>query len=38
VKCDDAFVVSDDHGDFPELPESEFGLYVGGTRFLRRLT
>jgi hypothetical protein len=37
VKCDDAFVVSDDHGDFPELPESEFGLYVGGTRFLRRL-
>ena len=37
VKCDDAFVVADDHGDFPELPESEFGLYVGGTRFLQRL-
>jgi len=37
VKSDDAFVVADDHGDFPELPESEFGLYVGGTRYLRRL-
>ena len=37
VKCDDAFVVADDHGDFPKLPESEFGFYVGGTRFLRRL-
>ncbi len=37
VKCDDAFVVADDHGDFPELPESEFGFYVGGTRYLRRL-
>ena len=37
VKCDDAFVVSDDHGDFPKLPESEFGFYVGGTRFLRHL-
>jgi glycogen debranching enzyme len=37
VKCDDAFVVADDHGDFPQLPESEFGFYVGGTRYLRRL-
>ena len=37
VKCDDAFVVADHHGDFPELPESEFGFYVGGTRFLRSL-
>src|SRR6266851_3422134 len=37
VKSDDAFVVADDHGDFPELPESEFGFYVGGTRYLRRL-
>ncbi len=31
VKSDDAFVVADDHGDFPELPESEFGFYVGGS-------
>jgi glycogen debranching enzyme len=37
VKCDDAFFVADHHGDFPELPESEFGFYVGGTRFLRSL-
>jgi hypothetical protein len=37
VKCDEAFFVADHHGDFPELPESEFGFYVGGTRFLRSL-
>src|SRR5262245_61935453 len=37
VKREDAFFVSDHHGDFPELPDSEFGFYVGGTRFLRRL-
>ena len=37
VKRDDAFFVADHHGDFPELPASEFGFYVGGTRFLRRL-
>jgi glycogen debranching enzyme len=37
AKCDDAFFVADQHGDFPDLPESEFGLYVGGTRFLRSL-
>ncbi|HTI57349.1 MAG TPA: glycogen debranching N-terminal domain-containing protein, partial [Verrucomicrobiae bacterium] len=37
AKCDDAFLVADQHGDFPDLPESEFGLYVGGTRFLRSL-
>jgi glycogen debranching enzyme len=37
VKCDDAFLVADHHGDFPELPESEFGFYVGGTRYLRSL-
>jgi glycogen debranching enzyme len=37
AKCDDAFFVADPHGDFPALPESEFGLYVGGTRFLRSL-
>lgn len=37
VKCDDAFLVADHHGDFPEIPESEFGFYLGGTRFLRSL-
>jgi len=37
VKCDDAFFVADHHGDFPEVPESEFGFYVDGTRFLRSL-
>src|SRR5262245_57087808 len=37
VKCDEAFFVADHHGDLPEFPESEFGFYVGGTRFLRRL-
>lgn len=37
VKCDEAFFVADHHGDFPDLPESEFGFYVGGTRFLRSL-
>jgi glycogen debranching enzyme len=37
AKCDDAFLVADQHGDFPDLPGSEFGFYVGGTRFLRSL-
>jgi glycogen debranching enzyme len=37
VKCDDAFCVLDHHGDLPALPESEFGFYVSGTRFLRTL-
>jgi glycogen debranching enzyme len=37
AKCDEAFLVADQHGDFPDLPESEFGLYVDGTRFLRSL-
>ena len=37
IKCDDAFCVADHHGDFPALPESEFGFYVSGTRFLRSL-
>jgi glycogen debranching enzyme len=37
VKCEDAFFVADHHGDFPEIAESEFGFYVGGTRFLRAL-
>jgi len=37
VKRDDAFFVADHRGDFPELPDSEFGFYVGGTRFLRSL-
>ncbi len=38
VKHDDAFLVADRHGDCPDLPQqSEFGFYVGGTRFLRKL-
>src|SRR5262245_24843836 len=37
LKHDDAFVVADHHGDLPNLPRSELGFYVDGTRFLRRL-
>src|SRR5262245_18912577 len=37
VKCDEAFFVADHHGDFPALVESEFGFYMGGTRYLRSL-
>lgn len=37
LKHDEAFFVSDRRGDFPGLPDSEFGFYVGGTRFLDRL-
>jgi len=36
LKHDDAFFVSDRRGDFAEIPDSEFGFYVDGTRFLRR--
>jgi glycogen debranching enzyme len=36
LKHDEAFFVADRRGDFPDVPESEFGLYVGGTRFLDR--
>jgi glycogen debranching enzyme len=37
LKHDDAFLVADRRGNFPYLPGSEFGFYVDGTRFLRRL-
>ena len=36
LKHDEAFFVSDRRGDFPAVPDSEFGFYVGGTRFLDR--
>jgi len=37
LKHDDAFFVADRRGDFPAVPDSEFGFYVGDTRFLDRL-
>ena len=37
LKHDDSFLVADRRGDFPNLPTSEFGFYVGDTRFLRQL-
>ena len=37
LKHDDAFLVADRRGDLPNLPQSEFGFYVDGTRFLHRL-
>jgi glycogen debranching enzyme len=37
LKHDDAFLVADTRGDFPDIRSSEFGFYVAGTRFLRRL-
>ena len=37
LKHDDAFLVTDRRGDLPNLPQSEFGFYVDGTRFLHRL-
>jgi glycogen debranching enzyme len=37
LKHDDAFLVADRRGGFPDLPGAEFGFYVEGTRFLRRL-
>src|SRR5262249_49958059 len=36
LKHDEAFFVADRRGDFPDVPVSEFGFYVGGTRFLDR--
>jgi glycogen debranching enzyme len=36
LKHDDAFLVADRRGDFPNVP-SEFGFYVGDTRFLSLL-
>jgi glycogen debranching enzyme len=37
LKHADSFLVADQHGDFPGLGQSEFGLYVDGTRFLSQL-
>jgi hypothetical protein len=37
LKHDEAFLVADQRGDFPNLPGSEFGLYAYGTRFLSQL-
>jgi glycogen debranching enzyme len=37
LKHDDAFLVADRRGDLPHIPQSEFGFYVDGTRFLSRL-
>jgi glycogen debranching enzyme len=34
LKHDDAFLVTDRRGDLPNVPRSEFGFYVDGTRFL----
>jgi len=36
LKHDDAFLVADRRGDFPNIP-GEFGFYVGDTRFLSLL-
>jgi glycogen debranching enzyme len=36
LKHDEAFFVADRRGDFPAMPDSEFGFYVGDTRFLDR--
>jgi glycogen debranching enzyme len=37
LKHQEAFFVADQKGDFPGIPDSEFGLYVAGTRCLRTL-
>ena len=37
LKHDEAFVVANRRGDLPHVPDSEFGFYVDGTRFLRQL-
>ncbi|HET8576808.1 MAG TPA: glycogen debranching N-terminal domain-containing protein [Methylomirabilota bacterium] len=37
LKHQESFFVADQRGDFPDVADSEFGLYVRGTRFLRRL-
>jgi glycogen debranching enzyme len=36
LKHDEAFFVCDRRGDFPSVPDSEFGFYVGDTRYLNR--
>ena len=37
LKHDEAFLVANRRGDLPNMPDSEFGFYVDGTRFLRQL-
>src|SRR6185503_909073 len=37
LKHDEAFLVTNRRGDLPNLPHTEFGFYVDGTRFLRLL-
>jgi glycogen debranching enzyme len=37
LKHDEAFLVTNRRGDLPNLPHTEFGFYVDGTRVLRRL-
>jgi glycogen debranching enzyme len=37
LKHDEAFVVANRRGDLPNLPASELGFYVDGTRVLRQL-
>jgi len=37
LKHNEAFLVADSRGDFPDIPESAFGFYVDGTRFLSQL-
>ncbi len=37
LKHEESFFVADRRADFPDVPASEFGFYVGGTRFLHRL-
>jgi glycogen debranching enzyme len=37
LKHDDAFFVADVRGDFPAIPDSEFGFYVEDTRYLQTL-
>ena len=35
LKHDEAFLVTNRRDDLPNLPHTEFGFYVDGTRFLR---
>ena len=37
LKHDEAFLVANRRGDLPNLPHTELGFYVDGTRFVRRL-
>lgn len=37
LKHEDAFLVADRRGDFPRIPQTEFGFYVEDTRYLQQL-